>query len=121
MLPLNFIDAELRSLVNQHRKLPTDTVLMRRRIRQWMIGYTERRGDWPQKAISMTSEERKQKRYEKRRKEREEKAKAVCAKTFEDVFDFDNMWDAGANCCSGVRWKTSTINFETMLLAFQDY
>lgn len=72
------------------------------------------------KVVNVTSEERKQKRYENRRKERENKAKAVCGKTFEDVFDFDNMWDAGANCCSGVRWKTSTINFETMLLTQTD-
>lgn len=68
----------------------------------------------------MTSEERKQKRYERRKRAREEKAKLVCGKAFEDVFDFDNMWDAGADCCTGVRWKTSTINFESMLLTQTD-
>ena len=68
----------------------------------------------------MTSEERKQKRYEKRKKEREEKAKAVCGKAFEDVFTFDNMWTSGVDCCTGVRWKTSTINFESMLLTQTD-
>ena len=60
----------------------------------------------------MTSIERKQKRYERRKREREEKARSVCDKAFEDVFTFDGMWEAGENCCSGVRWKTSTINFE---------
>lgn len=64
----------------------------------------------------MTSEERKQKRYERRKREREEKARPVCGKAFEDVFDFDNMWDAGENCCEGVNWKTSTINFKSVLL-----
>lgn len=68
----------------------------------------------------MTSEERKEKRYQNRKKKREEKAETVCGKTFEDVFTFGNMWDAGTNCCSGVRWKTSTINFESMLLTQTD-
>lgn len=64
----------------------------------------------------MTSEERKQKRYENRKKRREEKAKAVCGKTLEDVFDFEHMWDAGSSCCKGVNWKTSTINFNSVRL-----
>lgn len=68
----------------------------------------------------MTSEERKQKRYERRKKGREEKAKSVCGRAFEDVFGFDNMWDAGENCCGGVNWKTSTINFKSMLLTQTD-
>ena len=68
----------------------------------------------------MTSIERKQKRYERRKREREEKARSVCDKAFEDVFTFDGMWEAGENCCSGVRWKTSTINFESMLLTQTD-
>lgn len=70
--------------------------------------------------VFMTSAERKQKRYERRKREREEKARSVCGKAFEDVFTFDGMWDAGENCCSGVRWKTSTINFESMLLTQTD-
>lgn len=68
----------------------------------------------------MTSIERKQKRYERRKREREEKAKAVCDKKLEDVYGFDQMWNAGENCCTGVRWKTSTINFETFLLTQTD-
>lgn len=61
----------------------------------------------------MTSAERKQKRYERRKKQREDKKNS---KTFEEVFSFENMLHAGKNCCKGVRWKTSTINFESMLV-----
>lgn len=68
----------------------------------------------------MTSEERKQKRYENRQRKRKEKASQICDKTFEDVFTFENMVDASKSCCTGVRWKTSTINFETMLMTQAD-
>lgn len=68
----------------------------------------------------MTSEERKQKRYENRQKKRKQKAEEICGKTFEDVFTYENMVDASKSCCTGVRWKTSTINFETMLLTQAD-
>lgn len=68
----------------------------------------------------MTSEERKQKRYERRKKKRELKAESVCGRTFEDVYSFENTWDAGENSCKGVWWKTSTINFGTMLLTQSD-
>lgn len=77
-------------------------------------------GAFAPQVYDMTSAERKQKRYERRKREREEKARAVCDKAFEDVFTFDSMWEAGENCCSGVRWKTSTINFESMLLTQTD-
>lgn len=68
----------------------------------------------------MTSEERKQKRYENRQKKRKQKAESICGKTFEDVFTYENMVDASKSCCTGVRWKTSTINFETMLVTQTD-
>lgn len=68
----------------------------------------------------MTSEERKQKRYENRQKKRKQKAEEICGKTFEDVFTYENMVDASKSCCTGVRWKTSTINFETMLITQAD-
>ena len=89
---------------------------MRRRIRQWMIRLYGKDLFFG----NMTSEERKQKRYERRKREREEKARPVCGKALEDVFDFDNMWDAGENCCEGVNWKTSTINFKSVLLTQTD-
>lgn len=34
------------------------------------------------------------------------------ARSFDDVFSLDHMISAGRKCCNGVRWKTSTINFE---------
>lgn len=33
----------------------------------------------------------------------------------EDVFTFDNLYKSGKKCCNGVRWKTSTQNFEKEL------
>lgn len=35
---------------------------------------------------------------------------------FEDVFSFDRMYKSGLKCCKGVRWKTSTQNFEYQLM-----
>ena len=35
----------------------------------------------------------------------------------EDVFTFGNLYAAGKKCCSGVRWKSSTQNFERHLLS----
>lgn len=68
----------------------------------------------------MTSKERKQKRYERRKRAREEKAKSVCGKALEDVFEFQKMWDSGNHSCEGVNWKTSTINFNSVLLTQTD-
>lgn len=30
---------------------------------------------------------------------------------FEEVFSFKHLWNSYLNCCKGVNWKTSTINF----------
>lgn len=35
---------------------------------------------------------------------------------FEDVFTFKHLYDSAKKCCNGVRWKTSTQNFESELL-----
>lgn len=35
---------------------------------------------------------------------------------FEDVFSFEHMYKCGKECCNGVRWKTSTQNFEYQLM-----
>ena len=37
---------------------------------------------------------------------------------FDDVFTFENLYDAGAACCNGVRWKASTQVFETRLASW---
>lgn len=34
------------------------------------------------------------------------------ARSFDDVFSLDHLITAGRKSCNGVRWKTSTINFE---------
>lgn len=35
---------------------------------------------------------------------------------FNDVFSFENMYASARKCCNGVRWKTSTQNFENELI-----
>lgn len=64
----------------------------------------------------MTSEERREGRYQRRKAKRKQKAASVCGKTFEEVFTYENLYAAAKDCCKGVRWKTSTINFETNLV-----
>ena len=65
----------------------------------------------------MTSEERHEARYQRRKARRAAKAQAACGKTFEEVINFGNLVDAGKECCNGSRWKSSTINFEAHLLS----
>ena len=65
----------------------------------------------------MTSEERHELRFQRRKAKREEKKSDIRNKTFDDVFSFGNLCAAGESCCKGVRWKASTINFETNLLS----
>lgn len=64
----------------------------------------------------MTSEERREARYQRRKAKRDEKKIGIQGKTFDEVFSFSNLYEAGLSCCKGVRWKASTINFETNLL-----
>jgi len=35
--------------------------------------------------------------------------------SFDEVFTFEHLYDAGSACCNGVRWKASTQVFETRL------
>lgn len=35
---------------------------------------------------------------------------------FEDIFTFNNMYKSAKKCCNGVRWKSSTQNFENRML-----
>lgn len=64
----------------------------------------------------MTSEERRERRYQRRRARREAKALETAGRTWEEVMSFGNLVKAGRACCAGTRWKTSTINFENNLL-----
>ena len=65
----------------------------------------------------MTSEERHEARYQRRKARRAAKALKVTGKTFDEVINFGNMVDSGKICCNGSRWKTSTILFEANLLS----
>lgn len=62
----------------------------------------------------MTSKERKQKRYERRKKERIIKKLDTVASigTAEDVFCFSDMFKFGDECCKAVMWKQSIQNFK---------
>lgn len=64
----------------------------------------------------LTSEERREARYQRRKAKREAKALETTGKTFDEVINFGNMVEAGRKCCDGSHWKTSTILFETHLL-----
>lgn len=63
------------------------------------------------------SSDRREARYQRRKAQREQKAREAGGGNFEEVMSFGNLCRAGKACCNGARWKTSTINFETNLLA----
>ena len=58
----------------------------------------------------MTSEERREARYQRRVRERQEKrlARSKACGDFEQVFSFDNLFQSGLLCCKNVGWKCST-------------
>lgn len=58
----------------------------------------------------MTSEERHEARYQRRVKKRQERRLALSKSCgdFEDVFSYENLYQAGHICCRGVSWKSST-------------
>lgn len=60
----------------------------------------------------MNSTERRIKRRNRRIEKR--KIHKIKQPTFDEVYNFYNLYRSGIKCCSGVRWKTSTINYETM-------
>ena len=65
----------------------------------------------------MNSSERREARYQRRKARRQQKAREAGGASFDEVMSFGNLCKAGKACCNGARWKTSTINFETNLLA----
>lgn len=58
----------------------------------------------------MTSNERKQARYLRRKAKRDEKRKERNADydNFDKVFSFEHLWKSLQKCCKNVGWKTST-------------
>lgn len=58
----------------------------------------------------MTSEERKEIRYQRRKAKRDEqrrKRSSDCG-SFEEIFSFRHLYLSGKKCCKGVYWKNST-------------
>lgn len=57
----------------------------------------------------MTSEERREARYQRRKKTRAEKAykKAFYARDFSALYSFENLWRSYLNCRKNVAWKGS--------------
>lgn len=67
----------------------------------------------------MTSEERRQARYQRRQARRQQKREERCVALgpIEDVFSYRKMFFYGRKCCNGVRWKQSTQNFALHLFS----
>lgn len=67
----------------------------------------------------MTSEERHEARYRRRKQKREERRinRSNSVGTIYDVFNYRDMFYWGKKCCNGVRWKQSTQNFELHLFS----
>ena len=67
----------------------------------------------------MTSEERREARYQRRKAKRQERREARCAALgpLDKVFSYRKMFFYGRKCCNGVRWKQSTQNFERHLFS----
>ena len=67
----------------------------------------------------MTSEERREARYRRRKAKRQanklKRSREVG--TLKDVFNYHDMFFYGRKCCTGVRWKQSTQNFELHLFS----
>ena len=67
----------------------------------------------------MTSEERREARYKRRKAARQARREARCAALgpLSKVFGFRKMFQYGVKCCNGVRWKRSAQNFEANLFS----
>ena len=67
----------------------------------------------------MTSEERREARYQRRKAKRQERREARCAALGDigQVYSYRKMFFYGKRCCNGVRWKQSVQNFESHLFS----
>lgn len=67
----------------------------------------------------MTSEERREARYQRRQARRiaNRRKRSEAVGTLEDVFNYHDLFFSGKQCCNGVRWKQSTQNFELHLFS----
>lgn len=67
----------------------------------------------------MTSEERREARYQRRKAKRDAarlRRSQECG-DFEEVFSFRHLYKAGKKCCKGVYWKNSTQRYIGNLIA----
>lgn len=67
----------------------------------------------------MTSEQRREARYQRRKAARLQRRRDRCEALgpLEDVFSYRKMFFHGKKCCNGIRWKRSTQNFELHLFS----
>lgn len=67
----------------------------------------------------MTSEERKEARYQRRqaRRRANRQARSYAVGTLPEAFSYHDMFFYGQKCCNGVRWKQSVQNFERHLFS----
>lgn len=67
----------------------------------------------------MTSQERHEARYQRRKAKRQERKQARCDALgpINKVFSYRTMFFYGRKCCNGVRWKQSVQNFEAHLFS----
>lgn len=67
----------------------------------------------------MTSKERREARYQRRRARRlaNKQARNAAVGSLEKAFGYRAMFMYGKKCCNGVRWKQSTQNFELHLFS----
>lgn len=67
----------------------------------------------------MTSEQRREARYQRRRAERTERRqrRSEALGSLSEIFSYRAMFLYGRKCCNGVRWKRSTQNFERHLFS----
>lgn len=64
--------------------------------------------------IFMTSKERRDARYFRRKKKREENKRQKLAQCddYDEVFTFEHLFNAYKKCCKGVGWKASTQRYK---------
>ena len=67
----------------------------------------------------MTSQERREARYQRRKAKRQARREARCAALgpIDKVFSYRKMFFYGHRCCNGVNWKQSTQNFKLHLFS----
>ena len=98
-----------RRLVVMRRFMPGDLMPLYVTIRQ------RRRGHSPERIDGMTSEERREGRFQRRVAKRAAKKSASCA-SFDDydaVFSYAHLYRAYQKCRRGVAWKASTQKYIT--------